>query len=160
MIAHCPACGKKNRTDPGRAGVPHCGSCGAALADRQYDVAAGREVEKWRGRTWFLVSLLAVGVAYFLVGQGRGWLAIRAYREAVVMADSGRHDEAVERYATSLKLNSNDAITHYAMGLSYLRLGHLDQAELHFDRALVLQPGYVDASRMLTLTRTALASRY
>lgn len=103
-----------------------------------------------------LVGLLVgVAVAWPL---SAGWRAQRLHSSGVALSDAGQHAASIQAYVAANDIRPA-AKTHYNMGLSYLRLRHPDQAAVCFRRALEIDPGYVNASAMLTRTSAFIDGR-
>lgn len=60
-----------------------------------------------------------------------------------VLADAGRHEEAVAAWQTGLAKNPGDAGMNYHQARSFLALQRLDDALAALDRSLTLQPTYL-----------------
>lgn len=74
-------------------------------------------------------------------------------------AKAGRYADAVRAYGAALQKDPDAAVTHYGIGLAYGRMKHYDQAAHHFREALRLQPGYIEASRALSITQSNIEAR-
>jgi tetratricopeptide (TPR) repeat protein len=70
-----------------------------------------------------------------------------------------KYAEAAQSYGAALEKAPGDADTHYGMGLALGKMRHYDRAAHHFQEALRLRPGYLDASRALSLTQAAIERR-
>jgi tetratricopeptide (TPR) repeat protein len=61
------------------------------------------------------------------------------FRKGEELARSGRWEEAIAAYQTSLRLNPDDAQTYLNLGFVYYELGYDAEARQAFDRARRLQ---------------------
>jgi tetratricopeptide (TPR) repeat protein len=77
-----------------------------------------------------------------------GWLG-NALGEQNKLAD------AIPFYLTALKLNPADGRNEFNLGLTFSRLGRLQEAAEHFRQALRLNPGNADAEAALRQLQTA-----
>ena len=67
----------------------------------------------------------------------------------VLLAKSGRVDEAMAEYQTALELNPDYPEAHNNLGNALARSGRLDEAIIHFQRALELQPDFAEVHNNL-----------
>lgn len=108
-------------------------------------------------RAYWLVALVIISA----VGAGWAWSgrAERANKAGLVLLDRGDYREAIPFFARAVEIRPSMSKAHYNMGLSYAKLGHVDQAAACFRRALDADPANVAASRMLTRANAAIDSR-
>jgi len=67
----------------------------------------------------------------------------------VALADQGRHEEAIARFAEALRLDPGLAAAHRGIGISELRRGRPEQALPHLIQAVRLRPSDRDAQGAL-----------
>ena len=77
--------------------------------------------------------------------------AAHAYTEAQRLADSGRDNEAVEFYNQAATLDPNFGRAYSGLGVSYLRLGRLDDARTAWNKCLSLVDRMTERERYRTL---------
>ncbi|HEX9580444.1 MAG TPA: hypothetical protein VF970_04995 [Gemmatimonadales bacterium] len=87
----------------------------------------------------------------YLVDQ-TDWVARRAYRMGVELANAGRHQEAVERFREALA-NTPTAAIHAALAEPLLALGEREAAALHLGEAVRLAEGAGNAALAAELRR-------
>jgi protein arginine N-methyltransferase 7 len=80
-------------------------------------------------------------------GHFIGWKAL-----GILMLMQGRHADALEPLANTVKLAPNDAQAHQNLGSTYLELERLAEAEACFRQALDLNPYYLPAHNNLGIT--------
>lgn len=66
---------------------------------------------------------------------------------------------AIAAYAEAVRLRPDEPRYHFNLGRAYGRLGHYDMAAQQFSEVLRLDPSDIEASRFLSMTNTAMASR-
>ena len=71
--------------------------------------------------------------------------AIAANERGAGLVKSGRYQEAVEAFESSIKLSPTFAVAYNNLGVSYSSLGRLEDAIKVLKRALELTPGYAEA---------------
>lgn len=76
-------------------------------------------------------------------------------RLAEALAGQGRTDEAIARYRVVLQLAPNLVVAHNNIGVEYSKIGQLDAAEQHLQRALQLDPNNPNARQNLEVLRAA-----
>ncbi|WP_448365244.1 tetratricopeptide repeat-containing sulfotransferase family protein [Fluviibacter phosphoraccumulans] len=69
--------------------------------------------------------------------HGYGWRTL-----AFSLYEMGVHEASRSAADTALELNPQDQYAHNIMGWLLLETGHLDIAEIHFQRAIELDPGF------------------
>lgn len=69
------------------------------------------------------------------------------------------HRCAVAAYAEAVRLDPGESKYHFNLGLAYARMRHLDSASKQFAEAIRLDPSDIEASRYLSMTNSAIASR-
>ena len=69
--------------------------------------------------------------------HGYGWRVL-----ALALYDMGVHESSRSAVETALELNPRDQHAHNIMGWLLLETGHLDAAEIHFQKAIELDPGF------------------
>lgn len=69
----------------------------------------------------------------------------------VLLADPGRRDEGMRHLREALRLEPDDAETHYQLGLALLTDGARDEAGAHFRRSASLAPGHALAHAQVAL---------
>ena len=80
------------------------------------------------------------------------------YNLGVILADTGRVAEALQRYKLSLKYNPHNAKAYNNLGAALARLGQTQRATEAFEQALALEDGYLEARKNLAQV-LALAGR-
>ncbi len=65
-------------------------------------------------------------------------------RNAMFLADRGNVGDAISALRSMLATHGQDADLHHALGLLQFRVGSMEQAAFHFDKARHLQPGRAD----------------
>ena len=73
--------------------------------------------------------------------------------EGIVLARSGRLDEAVTLFEEAVQVTPDDATLHRNMGLALWQQGRLEAAGPHLERAVALRPDDENARGLLTLFR-------
>lgn len=63
--------------------------------------------------------------------------------------------EAEERYRLALSFDNTDYVVHQNLGLTYVRLGRVDEALHHFEKALAFPPRTANAQRGFFVARAA-----
>jgi tetratricopeptide (TPR) repeat protein len=119
-------------------------------ADLLYDLAMlllkqGRNVEAEQR----LITLVSTWP-----GHGDGHAAY-----ASLMIDRKNHEKALIHAKKLAALEPDSARTHSLLGVCYARLGHYDDAVLHFEDALRLQPGDRETRLNLETARTDKTAR-
>ncbi len=66
-----------------------------------------------------------------------------------ILADLGRHEEAITAYREAIAIAPNDTDSNYSLGVSLLALGRRDEAEASFKRSLAMKPTFPKALLML-----------
>jgi tetratricopeptide (TPR) repeat protein len=67
------------------------------------------------------------------------------YQQGLVLADSGRHAEAIERFERALALRPDDTRVLFALGRTADAVGHQGAAESFFRRVLAQEPDRLEA---------------
>jgi len=57
----------------------------------------------------------------------------------------GRYEEAVDCYNETVRMDGPQAVTYSYIGECYEKMEHYDQALVHYDRSIALDPNWVDA---------------
>ncbi|MFQ5561140.1 MAG: tetratricopeptide repeat protein, partial [Nitrospinota bacterium] len=70
-------------------------------------------------------------------------------RLGIALRKQGRWSDAISEYENSLKINPNDEVLYYNMGKAYLEGGDVDQAANCFRKALLIDPGFTEATEEL-----------
>jgi Flp pilus assembly protein TadD len=73
----------------------------------------------------------------------------RLYQLADRLAEQGEGEQAARLYETILRVRPDDAIVHSRLGLALARLGQLDKARRHGEKAIELDPQLTSAQRLL-----------
>ena len=63
----------------------------------------------------------------------------------VLLARTGRQDEAIRAYEQAVTANSAIALPHNGLGVIYSKLEEMDKAVFHFEEAVRLDPNYAVA---------------
>ncbi|MGK0184578.1 MAG: Flp pilus assembly protein TadD [Verrucomicrobiales bacterium] len=77
------------------------------------------------------------------------------HRQGVQLLKSGHFEKAIERFRLALNEDSNHAGAHGNMGLAFERMGKLQDAKRHYQRAIELRNGFAQAH--FNLARLTLA---
>lgn len=85
--------------------------------------------------------------------------AIRLHNEGVGLEANGRTADAARKYGEAVASWPAFPEAQYGLGAALVRLRQPDQALVHFREALRLRPGYVEASRGVTITMNVIAYR-
>jgi len=72
---------------------------------------------------------------------------------------NGNYQGAIDGYEKLDELGVEDVAMHYNLATAYARLGRLGLAILHYEKALVLDPGHGDTHYNLSMIREYLARR-
>ena len=67
------------------------------------------------------------------------------YNLAIILAGSGRVDEAISHYQKTLKIHPNNAAAHNNLGVALAGEGRLDEAIAHYQKALEINPDLAQA---------------
>ena len=67
----------------------------------------------------------------------------------LVLANTGRSEEAIEHYQQALRLDPHESKAHYNLGLVLVKMGRTQEAIEHYQQALQLQPDYAAARNNL-----------
>lgn len=67
------------------------------------------------------------------------------FDEANDLLNSGKLNEAVDKYLLALSINKNDEDTHFNLGIAYSRLGKLEEAKTQYLEAIKIMPDYAEA---------------
>jgi tetratricopeptide (TPR) repeat protein len=125
-------------------------------------------------RPRFHEAFTAMGLA--LWSGGRAEEAVAAYRKALefepsyiearinlasALSELGSTDEAIEHLLAAVRINPRSpqaAVAHFNLGVNYERKGRWEAAVSEYERALVLNPGFLQARQRLEgLRRTTSA---
>lgn len=102
-------------------------------------------------KRWLAVGALvaAVGCSSAKAAHNRGNDAYHA----------GRYKEAAAAYSEALRIAPDDPDTLYGLGISLMQLRLYDEAAIHLEKAVRLRPGFLNASKALTMARGRIAWR-
>jgi tetratricopeptide (TPR) repeat protein len=85
--------------------------------------------------------------------------AIRLHNEGVGLEANGLTADAARKYGEAIASWAAFPEAQYGLGAAMLRLRQPDQALVHLKEALRLKPGYVEASRGVTIALRSIAYR-
>ncbi len=113
------------------------------------DEDAAHELDQWSGRRDLLPRLVELPLALVAVGELEGALAIaRAFKFvapessdadiAIILAESGKRDEAVAQLAANLEKFPDSFVTALKSGAAYEALGDAAEAEAFYRKASTL----------------------
>ena len=83
--------------------------------------------------------------AAYLSEAGERVALTQAFSDGIASNRSGDRDRAVEHFRRALEISPTCLECHFNLALTYLQLERLTDAELEFQRAIVLQADYVAA---------------
>lgn len=69
--------------------------------------------------------------------------------QGVTLFDSGKYEEAVEKFEAALKIDPRSDVANYEMAAAYFALGKYDKCITHCDKALGPNSMFMDAAYML-----------
>jgi tetratricopeptide (TPR) repeat protein len=69
---------------------------------------------------------------------------------AFALEQMGNHNDAIGHYEQALRLDPDQAVTHYNLGLALARAGKIKEAIAHYEQALRIKPDFTDARNALT----------
>ena len=98
----------------------------------------------WRNRVWASEILLWSDVVNKSPQSARG-----NHNLGTALAKRGRLDEAIERYRTTLTLDSRFKGAHYNLGKVLEIQGELQASQYHYEQAIGLDPNYAQARNNL-----------
>ena len=79
----------------------------------------------------------------------------RAFRDYFDRAQlSANRDERISLYRQGLQLCPEDDVAHYELGRALVDSGRRGEAELEFEAALKVNPGFAEARRQLEILRS------
>jgi len=74
------------------------------------------------------------------------------YNLGILLAETGRIDEAMAHYQKALELNPNHADAHNNLGILLVKMGRTDEAITHFRKVLEINPDAIGALQNLVFT--------
>lgn len=105
--------------------------------------------------------LMSLAVLLCLAGQGPLLAATpdELFGAANSAYEAGDYDAAIAGYEKILAYGLHDPRVHYNLGNAFFRSGRLGAAILHYERALKLDPGDLEARENLELARSQIRDR-
>jgi tetratricopeptide (TPR) repeat protein len=74
---------------------------------------------------------------FFFWSKGK---ATQQFKEGIVLLDQKKYWHAIQKFDETIKSMPKCAEAHYHMGISYLKLGKVSEAKIHFELANSLKP--------------------
>ena len=85
--------------------------------------------------------------------------AFASFNAGIDHLSAGRNTEAAKALGATVESYAAWPEAHYALGIALGRLRHFDDSKRHFEEALRQRPGYLEASRGLSLATAAIEAR-
>ena len=101
--------------------------------------------------SWAFAVILLVAVPALVSAQGTQNTAIEnpeagaKFNEGNSLLRQGKYQEAIEAFTESARLEPNNYLAEYGLGLCFQRLRQANDAILHYDAAIRFNPNYFDA---------------
>ncbi|MDA0747140.1 MAG: tetratricopeptide repeat protein, partial [bacterium] len=79
------------------------------------------------------------------------WTAYRYFDDAVVYERARQTEAALEAFQEAVAASPEDAYLHRHLGMAFLRRERYEEAQAELERALEIEPDYVEAYRDLAM---------
>ena len=97
-----------------------------------------------------VTCLALIGYCVYIKTQIPG---SQALKKGMIYSNVDKHRDAIEEFKKALKVQPEDAIIHYNIGISYFKLKEYGKSETSLKAALKIKPDFIDAELQMIIIR-------